>query len=796
MTAFQLQRLFPGAIIVGALLVTWSLASEPSGRALPWVGDHPAANGLFVENLGQWPTGGRFVARPTAANAWSISSHGFDGVFRSGDLGVSLRFSIVEARAVEPVGIDPAPGLHHDYRGPRDRWIRGARAFRAIRYASLLDGVDLVLRDSGRAIEYDFWLDRADRVDGLTIRIEGAESLEIDKAGRLIAHTAVGAIVQPLPRAATLDGARVECRFEPVGCDRFGFRLEGIPPDEPVWIDPEVIWASYWGGSELDECKGLGVRADGRSAVGGLTQSVDFPVTPGAFEVDFGGGFTDGVVTVFEPDGTLVFSSFIGGLLDRDVVLDCEFAADGSLFVGGSTNSPDFPTTPGAYDETFSVSPDPNAADGYVAHFSETGDALLYSTLIGGVGIDEVAAVKLSTAGRVFFAGTAAEGFPTTPGAASELQQGTSDAFVAELSADGSALLFSTLFGGSVNDGASVLLPLGTSELLIAGLTESPDLPVTSDALDSIYGSASGSTGSDAFVARISQDGSELLHASYLGGAALDRVWAGVRGADGRVVLSGRTASTDFPVTAGVLGESYHGGSLDGFVTVLSADATTLLASTYIGGSDRDEGRGLGIEAGGAITVGGSTNSLDLPTTPDAYQPTFGGSDSFGGDAYVLRLTPNLSSRTYATYLGGPGAEHTFALEIDGDGIAVLAGLSFAPGFGTTPNAPQPSYAGGITDDLIVRIDPRPRGRADFIRGDANGDDAVNIADGVAILGYLFLSGSLDCVDAGDFDAGGTVDVADPVGLFTWAFLSGPPPAAPFPECGPGSGSCLFSPCP
>lgn len=756
---------------------------------------HPR-NGLFIENLGQWPTGGCFVARPSAANGWSFSSHGFDGVFRSGDRAVSLRFSIVDARPVDPVGLDPAPGLHHDYRGSRDRWVRGARAFRSIRYPSLLDGVDLVVRDSGRAIEYDFWLDRADRVESLAVRIEGAESLELDDAGRLVAHTAVGEIVQPLLRAATLDGTPIECRFERTARDQFGFRLEGVPPDEPVWIDPEVIWASYWGGSELDECKGLGVRADGRSAVGGLTQSVDFPVTPGAFEVDFGGGFTDGVVSVFEPDGTLVFSSYLGGLLDRDVVLDCEFAPDGSLFVGGSTNAPDFPTTPGAFDETFSVSPDPNAADGYVAHFTESGDALLYSTLIGGVGIDEVAAVKLSAAGRVFLAGTAGEGFPTTPGAASEFQQGPSDAFVAELNADGSALLFSTLFGGTVNDSASVLLPLGTSELLIAGLTESPDLPVTSDALDSLYGSPSGSTGSDAFVARISQDGAELLYASYLGGAALDRVWAGVRAADGRVVLTGRTASTDFPVTPGVLGETYHGGSLDGFVTVLSADATMLLASTYIGGSDRDEGRGLGIEAGGAITVGGSTNSLDLPITPDAYQPTYGGSDPFGGDAYILRLSPTLSTRTYATYLGGPGAEHTFALEIDADGIAVLAGLSFAPGFVTTSNAPQPSYAGGITDDLIVRIDPRPRGRAAFIRGDANGDDTVNIADGVAILAFLFASGPIDCLDAADIDAGGAVDVADPISLFTWAFLSGPSPADPFPECGPGSGACLFSPCP
>lgn len=219
---------------------------------------------------------------------------------------------------------------------------------------------------------------------------------------------------------------------------------------------------TYLGGSAADWATDVTIDGVGNTYVTGLTNSTDFPSTPDAYDPTHNGDF-DAFLAKFDQSGSLIFSTFLGGSsFDRG--LSIEIGPSGDVYVAGSTNSSDFPTTPDAFDRTYGGS-DPSDTtfggsdfDVLVARFRPDG-ALVYSTYLGGSNRDVAFAFALDSVGNVYLAGdTKSPDFPTTPGAfvapGSMDWEDPRDVFVAKLTADGDALAYSSLFGGESGDQA------------------------------------------------------------------------------------------------------------------------------------------------------------------------------------------------------------------------------------------------------------------------------------------------------------------------------------------------------
>jgi hypothetical protein len=313
-----------------------------------------------------------------------------------------------------------------------------------------------------------------------------------------------------------------------------------------------LVYSTYLGGTAGDQARGLDVSG-GQVYLTGETSSADFPTTAGAFDLTHN-GLEDAFVTNFAANGSgLQYSTFLGGTLSD--VGRAISVRGGSAYLTGFTDSPNFPTSPGAFDQTFNVT-----RDVFVTKLDVHGN-LDYSTYLGGVLLDEAFAIAVQNSGDAYVAGTTISlDYPTTPGAFDEIYNGISDAFVTRLNQDGTALIYSTYLGGLLEETARGI-DVQSGIAYVAGATNSPNYPVTADAFQPIY---NGGT-SDAFLTELTEDGSAPIYSTYLGGANRDQGRAiVVRGMDAYV--TGFTTSPNFPTTPGAFDET-HNGNRDVFIT-------------------------------------------------------------------------------------------------------------------------------------------------------------------------------------------------------------------------------------
>ena len=259
-------------------------------------------------------------------------------------------------------------------------------------------------------------------------------------------------------------------------------------------------------------------------------------------------------------------------------------------------------------------------------------------------------------------------------------------------------LAASTFLGGpggrSGEDRATALKVDGQGTVVVAGETGSTDFPTTAGAYDATYNGHR-----DAFVAKLSSDLGTLQAATFLGGSDDDSATALAIDGQGNVVVAGETKSTDFPTTAGAYDATYNGGVYDAFVAKLSSDLGTLQAATFLGGSDNDSATALAIDGQGTVVVAGWTESSDFPTTAGAYDATL---DGFS-DAFVAKLSSDLTTLQAATFLGGSDDDSATALAIDGQGTVVVAGETYSSDFPTTAGA-YDATLDGFRDAFVARL--------------------------------------------------------------------------------------------
>jgi hypothetical protein len=395
-------------------------------------------------------------------------------------------------------------------------------------------------------------------------------------------------------------------------------------PDTDVFVTKmnstgtALIYSTYFGGDNMDSANDIALDGAGNAYVTGLTDSGNLPTTPGAFRTTLvGGGETDAFAMKLNAAGTaLVYSTYIGPEIGTGIVVDSagnayltgqaagnypttpgafqtvsagsseafvtkmnstgtaliystflggsgfdaasDIAIDsaGNAYVTGQAQA-GFPVTPGAFQTSFN-----GAADAFVTKLNSTGTALVYSTFLGGGGIDGGNGIAVNAAGNAYVTGfTPSSNFPTTPGAFQTMKAAGLDAFVTELSATGNTLAYSTFLGGDGDDFASKIALDIAGNATVSGLTGSTDFPTTAEAIQSDYGG-----NNDAFITRVNATGTGLIFSTYLGGSSGDGGFALSLDAAGNIYVGGPTSSADFPTTPGAFQTVFGGGFSDAFV--------------------------------------------------------------------------------------------------------------------------------------------------------------------------------------------------------------------------------------
>ncbi len=446
-----------------------------------------------------------------------------------------------------------------------------------------------------------------------------------DNAAELVFSTYLGGSGNEIAYDVAVDsqgyiyvvGSTTSLDFPGINSQSYGPQHNG---DHDVFVSKlspdatQLIYSTYIGGSALDRAYTLALSEDGKAVIGGVTASSGFPKTHGNY-----GGIGDGFLLRLSAQGDqLDFSRVMGGN-QFDAINDLVCAADGTIYVTGETASGDFPIDYGHL----------GGKDCFALKLSAEGDAFQSVGLLSGSADDVCYGIDLGTADRVTVGGsTNSQNFPTTEGAyAAQYRGGHADGFLAELdmSQFSAPLLYSSYIGGSGWDEVLDIQNQGEFSFL-TGFTASNDFPVAS-AYDSTFGGIY-----DAFAMKFNSS-SGVAFSTYLGGGALDIGRAIAVTADGEVLVTGNTFSSDFPTTQSALYRTSRGGE-DAFIVKLGSVGNELSYSTYFGGNGLDRGYGIDLGNDPRPYIVGQTESDNLLLSTLAADTTFQG----GSEAFLLML--------------------------------------------------------------------------------------------------------------------------------------------------------------
>ncbi|HET9177443.1 MAG TPA: SBBP repeat-containing protein [Terriglobia bacterium] len=582
------------------------------------------------------------------------------------------------------------------------KWVTNVPNYARVRYRQIYPGIDLAYYGRQGQLENDFILAPGSDPKLVRLAVEGARKVRFNASGDLVLTVSDGEVYFRRPRAYQGNGANrreVAVRYALQAENSVGFAVGPYNHHEELVIDPVLSYSTYLGGSGGDDGLGIAVDAAGDAFVTGTTASVNFPKTGG--QANLGGG-KDIFVAKLNPSGSaFLYSVFLGGgNLDRATSIAID--SSGNAYLAGYTTSTDFPTTSGAYKTS-----NAGSTDAFVTKLDPTGASLVYSTYLGGGGIDYGRGIAVDASGDAFITGsTQSTNFPTV----NPLQVGNdggSDAFVAEFDPTGASLLYSTYLGGSGADEALAIALDGSGNAYVAGYTFSLNTFPTQNALQSSLSGAS-----DAFVTEINPATSSLVFSTYLGGSADESAQSIAIDSAGSIYVTGKTSSSSFPVTNGASQAAYGGGT-DAFVTKLAPGGTQMVYSTFLGGSGLDQGNSIALDSSGDAFITGFTQSSDLPLT-NALQRVLGvsGASSCGttpcADAFITELGPS-GNVVFSTFLGGSATDLGQAIATDPSGAAYLTGSTSSTNFPVIAGAPQSTYTGTNQSNnvFIAKVSPQ-----------------------------------------------------------------------------------------
>ena len=589
-------------------------------------------------------------------------------------------------------GLDEQPGKVNYFIGADPaQWRTNVATYSKVKYEEVYPGIDLVYYGNQRQLEYDFVVGPHANPDAIRLGFEGGRGLSIDAREDLVIETGGEEIRMTKPRVYQDDGDskhEIAARYVLLESGQVGFEIGSYDREKALIIDPVLNYSTFLGGSGSDLGHGIAVDSAGYAYITGYTGSIDFPAADPLQATHSGGSF-DVFVSKLSADGSfLVYSTYAGG---NNLDFGNGIAVDlsGNAYVTGFTASTNFPVanalqatigggedavvfklnangsvlvystyvggTAGDYGNGITVDsfgsayiaghtgsltfPIANARqplfgggfyDAFISKINAAGSALVYSTYLGGSGLDIAFGIALDGGRNAYVTGqTDSPNFPTMNAYQPFYAGGGLDAVVSVLTTTGASFLFSTYLGGtSVEAGYGIAVDSAGSAY-ITGETTSTNFP-RANPIQLFYGGGS----SDAIVSKFSVGGFGLQYSTYLGGTGLDRGTGITVDGLGSAFVVGQTESANFPVRANPIQPSI-GGGFDVFVSRLNGAGSDLAYSTFIGGSSSDNAKAIALDGSGNAYIAGFTESLNFPIST-LLQPTIGG----GLDAFVSKISP------------------------------------------------------------------------------------------------------------------------------------------------------------
>ncbi|HEX7277316.1 MAG TPA: SBBP repeat-containing protein, partial [Acidimicrobiales bacterium] len=522
-------------------------------------------------------------------------------------------------------------------------WRTDVPTYSNVTYTGVWPGVDVVFLGDQRRLRHDFVVAPGADPSAIAVTFEGQAAPTIDPAtGDLLVGGA--RLSRPTVFQNADDGARrpVDGAFRLLGGgggggggDHVGFDIGAYDRTRPLVIDPTLVTSSYLGGAGIDN----------------------------AAAVDVDGG--------------------------------------GNVYIVGSTESADFRAT-NPFQNTLNGDGSAGKSDAFVAKLSADGASLLYATYLGGNNRDAAAGVAVGGDGSLYVTGvTESDNFPKTDGVAQgNYGGGPSDAFVTKLNSAGSGLAWSTFVGGAQTDAARSVALNPTGEAYVTGSTNSVEFPTANP----LQQAAPQPDDVDAFVTKISSDGTSFVYSTRHGGSNDDRGLDIAVDATGNAYVTGDTRSPGFPTArplqpgAGGSASGVAGSFSDAFVSKFGPAGNNLVYSTFLGGSDTDQGGAITVDAEGSAYVTGTTNSPNFPVKAALQERK--DSDT---DAFVTQVNPAGSELVYSTYLGGGGADSGTGIMVDQFGSVTVVGVTGSSNFPTAKPL-QGVKGGGATDGFVSTL--------------------------------------------------------------------------------------------
>jgi hypothetical protein len=656
-------------------------------------------------------------------------------------------------------GIEQLPGRSNYFIGndPK-KWSTSVPNYARVRYQDIYPGIDLVYYGNQEQLEYDFLVAPGTNPKAIALNIEPAPtlpdnrhssalSLRIARNGDLVVRLNRQEIRFHKPvayqdAAASMGASPPEGRkFIDAGYvleakNQVGIRLSSYDKTRPLVIDPVMWYSSYLGGSGPDQAASIAVDSAGNVYVAGYTQSTDFPKVnqiPGACQSGCDSGNDDAFVTKISASGKLlVYSSYLGGS-GGDSASSIAVDSAGNVYLTGGGNSSDFPRVnqiPGA---CLGSCGNGSTNDAYVTKINAAGNALVYSSLIGGSGDENdggFASIAVDSVGNAYITGnTFSTDFPRVnqiPGAClgSCGNGNAQDAFVTKINAAGSALLYSSYVGSSGTDIGFGIAVDGSGNAYLTGLTLSSDFPRVNQIPGACNGACGNSLNYDVYLTKINAAGSALVYSSYIGGSDQDYGRGIAVDSLGNAYLAGRASSSDFPVVNQIPGACPE-NSCSAFAAKINAAGTAFVYSSRFGGSNGvGQAHAIAVDNAGSAYVTGETQSSDFPRLNQIIGACLGSCGTGANvDGFVTKINAAGSALVYSSYLGGSGDDNggsfvcNAAVAVDSSQNAYLSGCTLSTDFprGRIENAAPRSIPGACNgscgtganaDAFVMKISP------------------------------------------------------------------------------------------
>lgn len=634
------------------------------------------------------------------------------------------------------------------------KWQTGVPTFAKVSVVGIYPGIDLVYYGNQHRLEYDFTVAPRANPDSIVIHFAGTDKISVNAAGELILDLGDGEIIQPRPDIYQLvNGARREINggYKLVDARTVAFSLDGYDHNRPLVIDPILSYSTYFGGNGNNLAWAVAVDTNGFVYMAGQTTSTESPTgkpfaTPGAFQTTFQGGSDagDAFIAKFDNLGTnLIYLTYLGGNGD-DAAFGLAVDAAGDAYVTGATVSPNFPVKNALYPNIHgTVNPYSKTylADGFIAELDSTGSNLVYSTYLGGNDTDAAKAIALDSSGNAYVTGyTFSTNFPVTANAfqknlaVSNLVNHAyydANAFVSEIGAGGTPLVYSSYLGGNYYDVGQGIAVDQSNYVYVAGFTASTNFPTRNAVMQTVEtpvgtnvenGNLLNGTnnqvpgfGYDAFVTKFAPGFSNLVYSTYLGGANNDLADGVAADAAGNAYVIGWTVSTNFPITVtnlpgvqnGLTNNVVAGGAVttNAFLTqiVWSGTNAAIGQSLAFGGTNYysiDIAYGVALDPSGNIYVTGSTSSTNFPAVNTA--GSLAATNAGENDAFIIAFNRNLSGVMYSASLGGAANDMAYGIAVDPLSNAYIVGQTFSANFPT--NHAMQTLLYGADDAFLAKI--------------------------------------------------------------------------------------------